>query len=278
MCRCAGCCLLAESLVDRAVELGRDSLEGEGDVGMLFAAGVEGGDGGCFVGGAPPVNAQICRASGDRKALQLLGGTGEQVFAQRGGQVLGGDLGADRAKLRDVSDYRPTGAAERGQRHHLGMALLGLPDQQVLRGLVGGFVERAGQRPARQIGGAGGAGSGEPSSMHVAGRGPPGSPVTALGSGAVPRERVDDERRQMGALVELVAGDGEQRVVRAGHAVCPLACWVMATGGCGSACRVPAELIGALRVVTWATRRPRLNPAPVSALAVVSVVDSAGWG
>jgi hypothetical protein len=40
---------------------------------------------------------------------------------------------------------------------------------------------------------------------------------------AVPGEGVDDDGGQVGELVELVAGHGEQRIVWGAHAVCPLA-------------------------------------------------------
>jgi hypothetical protein len=38
----------------------------------------------------------------------------------------------------------------------------------------------------------------------------------------VPGEGVDGESSQVGELVELVSGHGEQRIVGGAHAVCPL--------------------------------------------------------
>jgi hypothetical protein len=59
--------------------------------------------------------------------------------------------------------------------------------------------------------------------LHLGNRG--GSALRVISGfccAAVPGEGVDGEGGQVGELVELVTGHGEQRIVGGAHAVCPL--------------------------------------------------------
>jgi hypothetical protein len=54
-------------------------------------------------------------------------------------------------------------------------------------------------------------------------KGPAGRASPCSSCSATPGESVGGDAGQVGELVELVAGHGEQRIVRCAHAVCPLA-------------------------------------------------------
>ena len=53
-------------------------------------------------------------------------------------------------------------------------------------------------------------------------RGPTAQAIILRRCASVPGQGVDGESSQVGELVELVAGHGEQRIVGRAHAVCPL--------------------------------------------------------
>ena len=135
---------------------------------------------------------------------------GQHVPAHRIGHAVIGHAGADRAQAGHVSDHRPPLLPERGQRHHLRPPRTG-PDQPP-RMSEGLGVDRLRQRDRT--------GRAQRPLQRGPARGQPiqrGTPLGLGGRAAQPRQAIGQERGNVRHLVQLVARQHRQRVVRLRH-------------------------------------------------------------